>query len=93
MPYYQVIIKLTNGEMHKVIRENKNMYLDKVYLEFNLRACQYFKGENIEEVIVAGINQNSKEFRDHKASQVNPDPSSQEKFPEQLGEPEPVLEE
>lgn len=66
MPFYYILVRLKNGNVHKGVRENQNTFIDRVWEEYYGLACKSY-GAGLVNFICVQISKNSQEYKDFKA--------------------------
>ena len=64
MPFYQIIIRLQSGEVIKGVRENQNMYIERVWDEYHSLAYKSY-GPKMDKFACIQISKNSRIYKDY----------------------------
>ncbi len=62
---YKITIQLKNGEIVSGLRENDNLHIDPVYIEYFTKASQFYQYDNIVEFDCVMISRNSKTYQQY----------------------------
>jgi hypothetical protein len=73
MPFYQIIILLKSGETVKGVRENQNMYIERVWDEYHSLAFKSY-GQKMDKFSCLQVSKNSKIYKDYIKAVKKTDP-------------------
>ncbi len=60
---YKITIQLKNGEVISGLRENNNLHIDPVFIEYFTKATQFYQFHNVAKFNCVMISRNSEEYQ------------------------------